>query len=254
MVGRAASVLTRRRGLALAAATAVLVAYASGTEHLPQLRREWDVALVGFVVLPAALALVWLALPLVSSPPRHPLLLPGSAALLAVAFGLADVQGPFQVAKLAAFAFAGLVLVWLFDSLWWATAIAALIPWIDIWSVSSGPTRKVIEDRPSLIESVAVGFPFPGGSSTIYLGPPDVIFFALFLGIAVRYRLRAAWTWIAMTGFLGATLAAVVLGTVSGLPALPAVCFGFLLPNLDLLLHDVRASWRDRGSGARAAD
>ena len=244
MVGRTASVLTRPRALALAATCLAVVAYATWAERLWELSDGWDVLVVGFVVLPVSLALVWLGLPLVDAPPRHPLLLPALAGAIAVALGVAGVDGPFQVGKLAAFAFVGLSLVWLFESLWWVTFIAFVIPWVDIWSVSAGPTKQVIEDRPGIIEGVAVGFPFPGRDSVIYLGPPDVIFFALFLGIAARFGLRVTWTWLAMTVLLGVTLAGVVLGTVSGLPALPAVCFGFMLPNLDLLLRDIRDAIR----------
>lgn len=244
MVGRAASVLTRPRALALAATCLAVVAYATWAEHLWELPRNWDIVVVGFVALPAALGLVWLALPVAETPPKHPLLLPALAGAVAVVLGLAGLEGPFQIAKLTAFAFVGLSLVWLFESLWWVTFIAVVIPWVDIWSVSSGPTKEVIERRPSIIEHVAVGTPFPGEESIIYLGPPDVIFFALFLGIAARFALRVTWTWIAMTGLLGATLAGLLLGTVSGLPALPAVCFGFLLPNIDLLWKDVRDAAR----------
>jgi hypothetical protein len=236
--------LTRTRALALAATCLAVVAYATWAEHLWELSQTWDIIVVGFVALPASLALVWLALPLVGAPPKHPLLLPALAGAIAVALGVAGLDGPFQVAKLAAFAFVGLVLIWLFESLWWVTFIAFVIPWVDIWSVSAGPTKELIEQRPSIIEHVAVGTPFPGEESIIYLGPPDVIFFALFLGIAARFGLRVTWTWIAMTVLLGATLAGVLLGTVSGLPALPAVCFGFLLPNLDLLWRDVRDAAR----------
>ena len=224
----------------------MLTAYASAAEHLWDVPRRWDIVLVGFVVLPASLALVWLALPLVDAAPKHPLLLPALAGTAAVALGLLDLEGPFQVAKLAAYAFVGLSLIWLFESLWWVTLIAAVIPWVDIWSVSSGPTKRVIEDRPSIVEEVAVGYPFPGTNAIVYLGPPDVIFFAIFLGVAARFGLRPAATWIAMAGLLGVILAALLLGTVSGLPALPAVCLGFLLPNLDLLWRDVRAAWADR--------
>ncbi|HUF01200.1 MAG TPA: hypothetical protein VMN35_02130 [Gaiellaceae bacterium] len=245
--------MTPTRAWALVAACVTVTAYASGARHLWELPQRWDIAAVGFVVLPASLALIWLALPLAATPPRHPLALPALAGAAAIALGLSGLEGPFQVAKLAAFALVGLALVWLFESLWWVTLVAALIPWVDIWSVSSGPTKHVIEERPGIIEQFAVGFPFPGGDSIIYLGPPDVIFFALFLGTAARFGLRVAWTWTAMTGLLGLTLAAVVLGTVSGLPALPAVCFGFLLPNLDLLWRDVRDAWRARGEERRPA-
>lgn len=245
--------MSRARALALVAVGAAVVAYASGARHLWALPERWDVVVVAVVVLPASLALVWLALPLTARPPRHPLALPALAGLVAVALALADLEGPFQVAKLAAYAFVGFAVLWLFESLWWLTLVAALIPWVDIWSVSTGPTKHVIEERPGIIEHVAVGFPFPGEDSIIYLGPPDVIFFALFLAAAARFELRVAWTWLAMTALLGVTLAAVVFGAVSGLPALPAVCFGFLLPNLDLLWKDVRDAWRARGE-AQGAD
>ncbi len=54
-----------------------------------------------------------------------------------------------------------------------------------------------------------------------------------------------------MTACLAATLALVWWwDDVAGLPALPAVCLGFLLPNADLLWRDVAPSaqprYRDR--------
>ena len=43
-----------------------------------------------------------------------------------------------------------------------------------------------------------------------------------------------------MTAGLGATIALAVWGDASGLPALPAVCVGFLVPNADLLWRWLR--------------
>ena len=44
-----------------------------------------------------------------------------------------------------------------------------------------------------------------------------------------------------MTGFLAGTLVLVwSFKDIAGLPALPAVCLGFLLPNADLLWRNVR--------------
>lgn len=245
--------MSRPRGLALVAVGSWLVAYTWVAESLWGLSERWDVVVVGAVVFPTATALVWLALPLVRTPRRHPIVLPALAGAAAVILGLAGLDGPFNLSKLACFALVGLVLVWVFHELWWIALVAALVPWVDIWSVSAGPTQHVLEERPGIIERVAVGFPLPGESSIVYLGPPDVIFFALFLAGAARFRLRVGWTWVAMTALLGLTLAAVVLGDVSGLPALPAVCFGFLLPNADLLLRDARAAWRSR-RGAEPAE
>ena len=91
----------------------------------------------------------------------------------------------------------------------------------------------------------------PGETSTANIGPPDVVFFALFLAAAQQFRLRVALTWISMTAFLSLTLLLVYFWDTDGLPALPAVCWGFLLPNLDLLWRDVRAAYATRGQEAK---
>ena len=72
------------------------------------------------------------------------------------------------------------------------------------------------------------------------IGPPDILFFSLFLASSARFGLRVAWTWIGMAGLLGVTLILVSTTDVGGLPALPAVCLGFLLPNADLIWHALR--------------
>lgn len=238
--------MTRARVIALLLMATLLVAYASAAELLWELPRRWDVALIALVVFPASTAAVWIALPLSRTPARHPIVLPAVAGVVALVLALLELDGPFNIAKLAAFTFVGFALIWLFEALWWVALVAVLIPWVDIWSVSAGPTRHVIEERPGVIERFAVGSPFPGELSVVYLGPPDVIFFALFLAAAKRFGLRVGWTWVAMTGLLSLTLAVVVLGDVGGLPALPAVCLGFLLPNADLLWRDAREALRTR--------
>jgi hypothetical protein len=71
----------------------------------------------------------------------------------------------------------------------------------------------------------------------------------VFLAAARHFRLRTGWTFLGMTGCLVLTLVLTSVLDLSGLPALPAVSAGFLLPNADLLWHRWRAS---RLSGARA--
>jgi hypothetical protein len=83
----------------------------------------------------------------------------------------------------------------------------------------------------------------PGETETANVGPPDFVFFALFLAAAQKFRLRTTLTWISMTGSLSLTLVLVYLFDSSGLPALPAVCSGFLLPNADLLWRDARDAY-----------
>ncbi len=243
---RAAPVLSRGRAVAFAAGVVAVAAYASAAEHVFSLREAWDVAFVGLLVLPASLALVWLVLPLARVPYPRLALAAVPLALAAVAFELLDYDGGFNVAKLLVYALLGLAFLGVFELLWWVTLIAVLVPWVDVWSVAAGPTRHVIDERPGLLERLAVASPFPGENAAIFLGPPDILFFALFLGAAARFGLRVRWTFAGMAGLLSATLALVVFGDVSGLPALPAVCLGFLLPNADLLWRDARLALRSR--------
>jgi hypothetical protein len=151
------------------------------------------------------------------------------------------VDSAANVAKLACYALVGFWFLTLFEELWWIALVAVLVPWVDIWSVAAGPTEYVVEEQPGLFERLSVGFPSPGETGTVNVGPPDILFFALFLAAADRFALRVSWTWVAMTGFLAGTLVLVwTWDDISGLPALPAVCLGFLIPNADLLWRNVR--------------
>jgi hypothetical protein len=76
--------------------------------------------------------------------------------------------------------------------------------------------------------------------STAKLGLPDLLFFALFLAAADRFGLRRGLTWLAMALSFGVTLAATYWLSVDGLPALPLLAFGFLIPNADLLWRALR--------------
>ncbi|MDX6513923.1 MAG: hypothetical protein QOE36_3427, partial [Gaiellaceae bacterium] len=66
------------------------------------------------------------------------------------------------------------------------------------------------------------------------------LFFAVFLAAAARFRLRVGWTWLAMTLSFGATVALAVWRDLNGLPALPLLSVGFLLPNVDLIWRRLR--------------
>jgi hypothetical protein len=247
LVGGAAPLLGRSRAVALALLGGALVAYGAGAERLWSLRSSLDLAVHALIMFPAFAATIWLALPLARGRSRS--LLAGAAlsALVALGLALAGVGSAANVARLACFTIVGFWLLGLFEALWWVALVALLVPWVDIWSVAMGPTRYVVQQQPGFFERVSIGFPNPGETATVNLGPPDVIFFALFLAAAQRFRLRVAWTWLAMTGFLSATLAIAWTWDFSGLPALPAIALGFLLPNVDLLWRHVRAVLRAGG-------
>ena len=234
--------MSTRRPAALAALLAALVVYGAAAELLPELPSdEIDVGFYALVVLPAFAAAIWLALPIARTGTKPLVLLAAACGALAIVLTLLGIDSAANVAKLACYGLAGFAFLSLFEELWWITLVAVLVPWVDIWSVAAGPTEYVVEERPGLFEQIAIAFPSPGETAVVNLGPPDIVFFALFLAAADRFHLRVAATWIAMTGCLALTLALVWWwDDVAGLPALPAVCMGFLAPNADLLWRDVR--------------
>ena len=227
----------------------LLVVYGAGAERLPGLPSGLDVVFHSAIVFPAFAAAIWLALPLARVGNRRLLLVAAVSGAAAVALTLLGVDSAANVAKLACYGVLGFWFLTLFEELWWITLVAVLVPWVDIWSVATGPTEYVVEEQPGLFERISVAFPNPGETATVNIGPPDVVFFALFLAAADRFALRVAWTWTGMTALLAVTLIAVwSWDDIGGLPALPAICFGFLIPNLDLLWRNVR----DARSGLRA--
>ena len=240
-MGGAASLLSRRRAAALGVLLVGLVVYGAAAPRLPGLPPGVDVAFHAVVVFPAFAAAIWLALPLARLGSLRLVVLALGAGALALGLTLLDVDSAGNVAKLACFALVGFGFLTLFEELWWLALVAVLVPWVDIWSVAAGPTQYVVEERPGIFEKIAVAFPTPGETATVNLGPPDVIFFSLFLAAAARFALRVPETWVGMTALLAATVALVwSWDSVAGLPALPAVCLGFLLPNADLLWREVR--------------
>jgi hypothetical protein len=241
VVGAAAAVLTRRRAAALVAVLAALVAWDAGAGWLPEVGHRPDILVVSLFVLPLTFSVPWLTLPV--APTRLVLPIGAASVLLAVVFGLADMGALFNVAKLLALIAIGYLFMQLFEALSWVVLIALIIPWVDALSVWRGPTDYVVSEQPSVFERVSIGFRLPGEEGTANIGPPDILFFSLFLATADRFGLRVHWTWISMVGLLSVTLIATTVFEIDGLPALPAIAVGFLLPNVDLLWR----AWRERG-------
>ena len=232
----------RRRAWALAALLAAIALYDALAGTLVDASEPWDVAVVAAVLIPATFATVWLALPLAAARGLLPVGL--GFVVLAVLCSLAGLGALFNVAKLCALVLLGFWFLELFQVLSWVVLVAALIPWVDAISVWRGPTDYVVSEQPGLFDRISIAFRFPGEESSANLGPPDVLFFALFLAAADRFGLRTAWTWVGMTALLSLTLVLTAWLDIAGLPALPAICIGFLLPNVDLLWSRLRErSW-----------
>jgi hypothetical protein len=226
VVGRASALLG-------AAIFAALLAYYETSTHWFRLGLWGDVAWIACVLMPLAFALVACGLPLRTS--RW--LLPAGLALvvLAVVFQVANVAVFANFARLGATALLGWWFLGFFETVSWVVAVALIIPWVDAYSVWRGPTKQIVTHHAHVFNVLSFAFPVPGEHAAAQLGVPDLLFFALFLGAASRFRLRVAWTWVCLVAALGGTIALTVWLDLSGLPALPGIALGFLVPNADLL-------------------
>jgi hypothetical protein len=232
-VGRAAPVLGRTRPVAFVALAAALTAYYFSADSIPRISIWWEVAVLAGVLMPAVFMLDWLVLPLAWA--RG--LLPTSLALgvLAALADVGDLDVLANFAKLAAVTFFAFWFLGFFEDLVLLVIVALVIPFIDAYSVFRGPTGNIVEHHSSLFNHLSFFFALPHERDDPRLGIPDLLFFALFLAAAARFRLRPGWTWLAMIAGLGATIAIDVWAGLSGLPALPALSAGFLVPNADLI-------------------
>ncbi len=238
-MGRASSLLSWRVA-AFVALAAALGLYYVFHESLWNESLWADIAFMAFVLIPAVFGLVYLALPLWRSPPLQLFLVALAFVALAVVLELADAGAAAGFAKLGATTCVAWVFLRFFEEVSWVVLVACIVPWVDAYSVWRGPTHHIVEHRREVFTTLSLAFPVPGENSAANLGLPDLLFFALYLGAAARFRLRVFWTWLGLTASLGATMALATGFDVGGLPALPLLSLGFLLPNADLLWRAVR--------------
>jgi hypothetical protein len=236
-VGGAASLLKTPRGAAFVALAAGLTTWYYAVDSLPALSDWWAVVLLGCVLIPAVFSFDLIVLPLSKAKGLFPLSV--ALGVLAVLATLADLEVLANFAKLAAVTFFAFWFLRFFEELVLLVIVALIIPWVDAYSVFRGPTGHIVSKHPHVFTNLSFAFPLPDGQ-TARLGLPDLLFFALFLAAAYRFRLRVGWTWFGMVVFLGGTVALAQWTTLSGLPALPAISLGFLLPNVDLLWVNAR--------------
>jgi hypothetical protein len=184
------------------------------------------------VLIPAVFSFDLIVLPLCRARGLFPLSLAlGVLALLAT---LGDLEVLANFAKLAAVTFFAFWFLGFFEELVLLVIVAVIIPWVDAYSVFRGPTGHIVAKHPHVFTNLSFAFPLPDGQ-TARLGLPDLLFFGLFLAAAHRFGLRVGWTWFGMVALLGVTVALSQWTELNGLPALPAISLGFLLPNADLV-------------------
>jgi hypothetical protein len=244
-VGIPASVLARPRVTAFVALAVLVCAWFLTAPHLGRIGLWPAIILVSVLILPGTLALVLIALPLWDR--RWLFVAVVVLALVALVCTIADLGLAANFAKLWAAVFAGWAFLRLFERLSWIVLVAFIIPLVDIISVWKGPTHTITQHHFEVYTAVAIAFLVPGGGAA-YLGPPDVLFYALFLAAAARWHLRVNWTWAATTFMYGLTIIIATAADVGGLPALPFLSFGFLVANGDLLWRAIRPSADSSGS------
>jgi hypothetical protein len=230
------SVLSRAAAFVVVAAA--VVTWDAVAPHVGPVGLWSTVAIIAAGVLPATLALILFALPFW---PRRRIVVVGLVVFAIAAVGTWEAGWHLasNFMKLGAYTCGGWVFLWLFEELAWVIIVAAIIPFADALSVAAGPTKDIVNHHIEVYSAVAVAFLAPGGRAA-GLGPPDILFFALFLATTVRWGLRSGWTWLAMTAMYSLTLVIANAANIGGLPALPFLSVGFLLANADLLWRRLR--------------
>jgi hypothetical protein len=232
--------------LSLRVAAFAVVGAAVGTwfvvaPHVGAVSLWTAIAVVAGGVLPGTLLLVFLVLPLWSRPWQAAVAVALVLALVALGCSVEGWALAANFAKLWAAVFAGWAFLQLFAELAWVVVVAVVVAIVDAISVysSAGPTHEIVTHHIQIYNDVAVAFLAPHEGAA-QLGPPDILFYALFLAAAARWRLRPGWTWIATTGMYSVTLVIANAANLNGVPALPFLSFGFLLANADLLWRRLR--------------
>jgi hypothetical protein len=238
-VGRASAVLAPRAAAFVALAAAIGVYYGTH-EWWFDLPLWWSVAWLCFLAIPAVFGLVWLVLPLWRTPALWLFFAALGFGALAVVLQATGAGPVANFAKLAGMTAIGWCFLRFFEEVSWVVLVAVIVPWVDSYSVWRGPTKTIVSEKPEVFSALSFTFPVPGQEGGAKLGLPDLLFFALFLGASARFGLRSSLTWVCLTASLGGTIALATVFEVDGLPALPLLCLGFLVPNADLLWRAVR--------------
>lgn len=183
---------------------------------------------------------------------RHKLLLVSLASLavtvLAIITGYGTIEG---LAKLVFATSVGLWISLLLTSIVQIALIAGLIIVVDFYSVFLGPTKKLVESGTAWIDYLTINLPVFGAPAVSQIGISDIIFFGLFMGVSISYRLRRVSTAFAITvSFIASMMIGVGLGI--GVPALPLLSIFFILANADVMFQ--RYLQGQGGRGAKSGD
>ena len=162
-----------------------------------------------------------------------PLLIALGAGLLVAALNAAGVGAAANPAEALLAGAVGLLFArWLATPVI-AVAVPLFVATIDVWSVASGPTARLLDDGTESVDPLSFDLPAWGHmGSAGHLGLADALFLSMFAAWTAHYGLRQAATIAGLVlGLLGSLALGLLLGRA--IPALPFLAAGYLLPNLD---------------------
>lgn len=231
-------------------AGAILILWGHCSRFLPALPPTVNVMLSSAITLALAGAIVWGLLPLAAFGRRLPLVAVGALplAVLLVWMGLIPLA---NVAKIVGAAAVGVWIATEIERLSWVVLVAVVTAVIDIVSVVAGPTKVILEHGPDVVGYFTVAMTWFGYAWTqahSAIGLSDIIFLALYLGVARRFGLRERASAVAMVASFLVTLALAMWWRA--LPALPLLSVAFLGVNADLFLRGSRRTATDDSESA----
>ena len=206
---------------------------------LPALPSGDPTVLVGGSVGILAVAAATLALLPARGTVAGPLLVALGAGLIVAGLNAAGVGAGANAFEALLAAAVGLILARVLGAPAVAVVVPVFVAAIDLYSVLTGPARRLLDSGGSAVDALSFALPAWGGGLAGRLGVSDAVFLAMFAAWAWRFGLRRRATVAAMVGGLVAALwLSVALDTA--IPALPLLVAGYLLPNGDRLLDLLR--------------
>jgi len=162
------------------------------------------------------------------------------AGLLAGALNAAGVGAGANVVEALLAASVGLLFARALSAPAIAVAVPVFVAAVDAWSVTSGPSERLLAGGTGASDPLSFDLPAWGDAGSAgHVGATDAVFVAMFASWAWRHDLRRGAT---ICGLVLGLVATLVLGVVldRAIPALPLLAAGYLLPNADRLAASLR--------------
>ena len=212
----------------------VTLAYFLAAPALPALPAgDTEVLVAGGIGLLAIAAMALSLLP-ARDTVAGPLLIVLGTGLLAGVLNAASVGAGANVAEAMLAAAVGLLFArFLRTPPGIALAVPLFVAVIDVWSVASGPTSRLLAAGTPHDDPLSFDLPAWGGAGSAgHLGVSDAIFVSMFAAWAWHFGLRRGATAVGLVlGLLGSLVLSLALDRA--IPALPLIAIGYLLPNID---------------------